>query len=85
MNPRALIRTLQCGAVLGLVLMPDLALACATCYGESDAPMAKGMNWGIMSLLAMIGMVLAGVTSFFVFLGVRSARMSSEGSESTTT
>ena len=35
--------------------------------------MAKGMNWGILSLLAVIGVVLGGVISFFIFLGKRSA------------
>ena len=35
--------------------------------------MAKGMNLGILSLLAVIGMVLGGVASFFVYLGKRSA------------
>jgi hypothetical protein len=35
--------------------------------------MAKGMNLGILSLLAMIGVVLGGVASFFVYLGKKSA------------
>jgi hypothetical protein len=35
--------------------------------------MAKGMNMGILSLLAVIGVVLGGVVSFFVYLGKRSA------------
>jgi hypothetical protein len=37
--------------------------------------MAAGMNWGILSLLGMIGLVLAGVAGFFVFLMRRSAAM----------
>jgi hypothetical protein len=63
---------------LGLVVMltPGLASACATCYGASDAPMAQGMNWGIFTLLGVIGSVLAGITSFFVFLGWRSSKLS---------
>lgn len=40
--------------------------ACAVCYGASDSPLAEGMNWGIMTLLAVIGSVLAGVVAFFV-------------------
>jgi hypothetical protein len=35
--------------------------------------MAQGMNWGIFSLLSVIGVVLGGVASFFVFLGKKSA------------
>ena len=47
------------------------ALACATCYGQSDAPMAQGMNWGIMVLLGVIGVVLSGITGFFVYIAKR--------------
>ncbi len=36
--------------------------------------MARGMNWGIMTLLAVIGCVLGGIVSFFVYLGWRSAK-----------
>jgi maltodextrin utilization protein YvdJ len=38
--------------------------------------MAKGMNWGIFSLLGVVAVVLGGVTSFFVFLGKKSAAVS---------
>jgi hypothetical protein len=37
--------------------------------------MAAGMNWGILSLLAMIILVLGGVGGFFIFLARRSASM----------
>jgi len=41
-----------CVAVCVVILLrPDVMMACAACYGQSDAPMAHGMNWGIMSLL----------------------------------
>jgi hypothetical protein len=51
------------------------ALACATCYGASDSPLAQGMNWGIATLLGVIGAVLAGVVVFFVHVGLRSAKL----------
>jgi hypothetical protein len=44
--------------------------------------MAKGMNWGIFSLLAMVAMVLGGVASFFVYLARRSATVAVEPAES---
>ena len=50
------------------------AMACAVCGGMSDAPMAKGMNWGIFSLLVVIGMMLAAIASFFVFLAKKAAQ-----------
>lgn len=52
---------------------PLSAHACAACYGQSDAPIARGMNWGILSLLGVVGMVLGILSSFFVFLAKRSA------------
>jgi len=50
------------------------ALACAVCYGASDSPLAQGMNWGILTLLGVIGSVLAGVVVFFVHVGRQSAK-----------
>jgi len=52
---------------------PGPLWACAACYGASDSPMAKGMNWGIFSLLGVIGAVLVGVAGFFIYLARRSA------------
>jgi hypothetical protein len=56
---------------LALVLHPAALQACAACYGQSDSPMAKGMNWGIFSLLAVVVVVLGGVASFFIYLARR--------------
>lgn len=60
--------------VAGLIgLAPARVLACAACYGTSDSPMAQGMNAGILFLLGVIGMVLCGAATFFVFLARRSS------------
>jgi hypothetical protein len=59
-----------------LALRPASLFACAACYGASDSPMAKGMNWGIFSLLGVVTMVLGGIATFFVFLGKKSAEAS---------
>jgi hypothetical protein len=48
------------------------AFACAACYGQSDSPMARGMTWGILALLAVVLSVLGCVTGFFVYIGRRS-------------
>lgn len=47
---------------------PAPLLACATCFGKSDSPMAQGMNWGIFTLLGVIVTVLAAIAGFFVYL-----------------
>ena len=51
------------------------ALACATCFGVSDSKLAQGMNWGILSLLAVVGSVLLGIALFFAFIIRRGARL----------
>ena len=60
------------------VVSKSSALACATCYGASDSPLAQGMNWGIVTLLGVIGCVLAGVVAFFVHVGVRSSKLNAD-------
>jgi hypothetical protein len=40
--------------------------------------MAAGMNWGILSLLAMIVVVLGCVAGFFVFLARRSTAVAAD-------
>ena len=47
--------------------------ACAACYGQSDSPLARGMNWGILCLLVVITGVLGGVVAFFVHVGKKAA------------
>ncbi|HEX4264352.1 MAG TPA: hypothetical protein VH597_08430 [Verrucomicrobiae bacterium] len=64
-------------AAFVLLAQPASVLACAACYGASDSPMAKGMNWGIFSLMAVVGMVLGCIATFFVFIGKKSAEASS--------
>jgi hypothetical protein len=48
-------------------------LACAACYGQSDSPMAHGMNAGIFALLGVISAVLCGAGAFFVVLARRAS------------
>ena len=57
-----------CLAVILAVIAPSPLLACATCFGKSDAPMAQGMNWGIFTLLGVIITVLATIAGFFVYI-----------------
>ena len=71
------IRTLILGAALALITHANgVAMACAACYGKSDSPMAQGMNAGIFALLGVIGTVLTGAATFFVFLARRAAATS---------
>jgi hypothetical protein len=76
------VRTLITSAMLAAILKANAAFACAACYGKSDSPMAKGMNAGILSLLGVVGVVLAGAASFFVFLARRSAAVAKNQTDS---
>jgi hypothetical protein len=66
-------RSLCCCVAVAMALQPAPTLACAACYGQSDSAMAKGMNWGIASLLVVVVGVLSGITTFFVYVAKRSA------------
>ncbi len=71
------------GAAAGLALHSQSLLACAACYGGStDSPLAAGMNWGIFSLLMVVGCVLSGFAAFGVFLAKRSAALAAQPAES---
>lgn len=62
---------LKLGPLLILLLSQAPLAACTACFGQTDSRMAQGMNMGIFVLLAVITTVLAGVASFFVYLGRR--------------
>ena len=60
-----------------LFLLEQNVSACAACFGESDSPMADGMNAGIFTLLIVVGGTLSGIAGFFIYIIRRGARMSS--------
>jgi hypothetical protein len=82
-NSRLAARVLLLGLALVFAVQPYSLLACAACYGQSDSAMAKGMNWGIFTLLAVIVSVLGGIAGFFVFLARRSANGSDPALQTT--
>jgi hypothetical protein len=59
---------------LALIGVPRLALACPVCFGNSDAPMAKATNTGIIFMLGVVALMLAAFASFFVYLIRRASR-----------
>ena len=59
------------------VSAPHAGRACAVCAGNSDAPMAAGLNGGILGLLAVVLVVLGWIVGFFVYLARRAAREAS--------
>ena len=70
------------GAVSAMLALPQSTLACAACYGASDSPLAQGMNMGILFLLVVIGSVLVGISTFFIFVARNSARLAAAAAQS---
>ena len=54
-------------------------LACAACYGASDAPMTKGMNMAILTLLGVTVLVLGGVGGMIFHLAKRARQHPVDG------
>jgi hypothetical protein len=50
---------------------PRAVFACPVCFGQSDAPMAQAMNFGIMLMLGVVVVVLGGFASFILSLARR--------------
>ncbi len=59
---------------------PRVALACPVCFGNSDAPMAKATNLGILAMLVVVAGMLASFAAFFIYLN-RRARMVGKSNE----
>ena len=67
-SARPFLRVLLTMAVL---TVPRVALACPVCFGQSDSPLAKGVNMGVLFLLGTITAVLIGFASFMIYLARR--------------
>jgi hypothetical protein len=62
-----------------LVVVPRAAQACPVCFGENDSPLTAGVRMGVLFMLGLVGLVLAGFASFIVHLA-RRARLADESS-----
>jgi hypothetical protein len=57
--------TVMTAAVLAC---PRPAFACPVCFGAPDSPQVKGMQMGILALLAVTIAVLGSFAAFFLYL-----------------
>jgi len=48
--------------------MHSIVLACTVCFGQSDSPLAKGANMGVLFMLGVTVVMLAAFASFFIYL-----------------
>ena len=67
-----------------LAVFAEQAHACSVCFGAPDDPMTKGMNFGILVLLGVTGVVLGVFALFFLKLRAKAkeAAESSAGASS---
>ena len=57
-----------------LLFIPETAEACATCFGDPNAPAAQGMNWAILTLLGVTGGVLGAVIATIISIGKKTKK-----------
>jgi hypothetical protein len=63
---------------LGALAAPRAALACPVCFGDSSSPQAIATNMGIIAMLVVVGGVLGGFASFFIYLNRRAKRVAAQ-------
>ena len=67
--------------VAAQAFVPEVVFACPSCYGAADSSMTAGMNMGILSLLAVTGVVLTAFAAFFLYLRKRSQELNDRFSD----
>ena len=60
--------------ILSILFLPDILLACATCFGDPNSAATQGMNKAIITMLGITGGVLSGVGSSIYILNKRSKK-----------
>ena len=48
--------------------VPRAVFACPVCFGQSDSPLALGINYGIFVMLGLIAVLWVAFGSFFLYL-----------------
>ncbi len=64
---------------LATISSAQTALACSVCYGDPNSPMTKGVQAGVLVLLGVVGTVLFGLASLFLFWVRRAANLENNG------
>jgi len=61
-----------------LCILAPAAWGCATCFGDADSAQTQGMNAGIITLLAVTGIVLGSMGFVTGAILLRMRRMNAE-------
>ena len=54
-------KTIAGFVAVSALALPQIASACATCFGAPDSPMTKGVNNAIFLLIGVVGLVYVGI------------------------
>jgi hypothetical protein len=65
-------RFLPAAVLTFLALHPAALRACSVCYGDPDSNTSRALGWGVAVLLGVVVTVLAGITTFFVYISKKS-------------
>ena len=66
---------------LAAISSAQAAMACSVCYGDPNSPMTKGVEAGVLVLLAFVGGVLLLLASLLLFWMRRAAKLEAAGSD----
>jgi hypothetical protein len=58
-----------------LLLGPNCAVACSVCFGDPESQQGQAMKAGILVMLGIVGTVLSGFASLFLYWMSRSRRI----------
>jgi hypothetical protein len=78
MTSRSIRKLMIAGLALGVGVLPRAVLACAVCYGASDAGQTRGMNMGMFTMLGVTGVVLASFGGMIFCFARRARRYNAE-------
>lgn len=63
---------------LMVLAAPSAALACPVCFGQNDSPMGNAVKAGVILMLVLVGVVLAGFAAFIVQLNRRAREFAAQ-------
>ena len=64
-----------------LLAAPRVVLACPACFGQNDTPMGNAIKAGVILMLVLVGLVLAGFATFIVQLNRRARLFAEQGDQ----
>jgi hypothetical protein len=67
-------------AALSVWSAPLAANACAVCFGQTDSPLGRGQQWGVLVMLGFVLAVLSAIGAFAIYLARRSRSAELEAS-----